>query len=246
MLFMAGFAAAWTLTQRQPGASISPETLPPQTTTSPGTTAAPPLPPEEDVPGEEVPGLPRYPDSVRVGYERAERSGLALIRARYLTTERLDTVRGFYRGVFRSEGWTEADADFSGGEWTFQVTDGEREATVRISTLGPSVETIIELSEPLPEETEKTAPVRSIPEPAPSEPRETAPLPQYDPAPATPPAPPQYTPAPAPAPVPAPVPAPAPAPAPAPVPAPVPAPAPVPGDDFDDDDYGDDDFGGDD
>ena len=216
VLFLAGLTAGWALVQRQPEPQVSPET-----TSSPQTTAvAAPLPPEEDIPGEEVPGLPRYPGSVRVGYERGERDGLAVVRARYLTTEDLDAVRGFYRGVFRSEGWAEADADFSGGEWTFHVTDDEREATVRISALGPSVETIIELSEPLPEE---PAPPRSTPQPAPSE---AAPPPRQDPAPVAPP----YTP-----------------PAPAPQYAPAPAPVPVPGDDYGDDDYGggDDGFGDD-
>lgn len=210
----------WAMIQLQQPRSLAPP--PPPEASSPETTAAvtAPLPPPEDVPGEEVPGLPRYPDSVRVGYERGDRGDLVVVRARYLSTEELDAVRGFYRGVFRSEGWTEADASFSAGEWTFHVTDDEREATVRISDLGPSVETVIELSEPA-----KTSPERSDPEPAPSQP---PPPPRYDPTPATPP---QYAPAPAPTPAPAPVPA--------------PAPAPVPSDDYGDDDYGDDDFGDD-
>ncbi len=182
VLFLAGLTAGWTLVQRQPEPQVSPET----TTSRQTTVVAAPLPPEEDIPGEEIPGLPRYPDSVRVGYERGERDGLAVIRARYLTTENLDAVRGFYRGVFRSENWDETDAGFSEDAWTFHVTDGEREATVRISDLGPSVEASIELTEPLPEE---AAPPRRAPNPDP------------EPAPSAPPPPPQYAP-PAPAPVP--------------------------------------------
>ena len=176
-LFLAGLSAGWTLVQSRPQVS-APETAP-----SPATVAAP-LPPAEDVPGEEVPGLPRYPDSVRVGYERGERDGLVVIRARYLTTENLDAVRGFYRGVFQSEGWEEADAAFYADGWTFYVTNDEREATVGISDLGPSVEVSIEASHPLPEETNTT---RRTPDPAPSAlppPQQYAPSPpQYAPVP---------------------------------------------------------------
>lgn len=207
ILFLAGLSAGWALVQREPEPRLS------SRTSAPPTTVAAPLPPAADVPGEDVPGLPRYPDSVRTGYERGERGGLVVIRARYLTTEGLDAVRGFYRGVFQSEDWEEADADFSEDEWTFYVTNGEREATVRISDLGPSVETSIELTEPSPEET----PPRRTPEPEP----EPAPVPAPQPAPQPVPAP-QYTP---------------------PVPAPAPAPGyDFDEDDFgdDDDDFGDD------
>ena len=190
VLFLAGLTAGLVLVQRPPEPRVSAEatsTFPPP----PPTVPPAPLPPERDIPGEELPGLPRYPDSVRVGYERGERDGLAVIRARYLTTETLDTVRGFYRGVFRSEGWEEADAEFSEEEWTFHVTHGEREATVRISQLGPSVEVGIELTEPLPEETRERT-TRSTPAPAPDPAPAPAPVPQY-----VPPAP-QYAPAPPP------------------------------------------------
>lgn len=187
-LFLVGLTMGWALVQRQPEPRALSETTP-----SPTTVVAAPLPPAEDIPGEEVPGLPRYPDSVRVGYERGERDGLAVIRTRYLTTENLDAVRGFYRGVFRSEEWDEADAGFSEDGWTFHVTNGEREATVRISDLGPSVEATVELTEPLPEE---TSPPRSAPEPDPEPAPSVPPPPQYaPPAPA-----PQYVPAPAPVP----------------------------------------------
>ena len=173
ILFLAGLTAGWALVQREPEPRVSLEPSPPPTT------VAAPLPPAEDVPGEDVPGLPRYPGSVRVGYERGERDGLAVIRAKYLTTEGLDAVRGFYRGVFQSEEWEEADASFSEDGWTFHVTNGEREATVRISDLGPNVEASIELSHPLPEVSTTR---NSTPEPAP--PQYTPPTQQYAPVPA--------------------------------------------------------------
>ena len=196
MVVLAGFAAGWILVRQQAAGTAVPAGEPPRAQTVPeGTVVAAPLPPPEDAPGEEVPGLPRYPGSVRVGYERGERDGLAVIRARYLTTEGIDAVRGFYRGVFRAEGWEEADAAFHENGWMFNVTHEAREATIKVSDLGPSVEASIELTEPLPEGA--PPPGRSDPAPAepapPPPPQAPAPAPQY-----VPPAPPQYAPAPVP------------------------------------------------
>lgn len=127
--------------------------------------------PTEDVPGKEIPGLPRYPRSVRVGYERGEQEGLKIVRASYLTRDGLDAVHGFYRGIFRAEGWSVANAEFSEGEWTFLVVDGKREANVRIEPHGQDVTRAdIELSEPLPKkETPKKPPRKQESRPAPQQ-----------------------------------------------------------------------------
>jgi hypothetical protein len=106
--------------------------------------------PSEDVPGKDVSDLPRYPDSVRVEYEHKAMDALVLTRIRYLSHEKLDAVRGFYRGIFRSEGWKVANADFSDGEWTFLVVKGEREADIEISFHETGVETTMRLSAPRP------------------------------------------------------------------------------------------------
>jgi hypothetical protein len=106
--------------------------------------------PSEDVPGKDVSDLPRYPDSVRVEYERKEMGALVLTRIGYVSHEELDAVRGFYRGVFRSGGWKVANVDFSEGEWTFLVVKGEREANVEISFHDTGAETTIKLSVPQP------------------------------------------------------------------------------------------------
>jgi hypothetical protein len=132
--------------------------------------------PSEDVPGQDVPDLPRYPDSVRVEYERKEIDALVLTRIRYLTHEKLDAVRGFYRGVFRSEGWKVANADFSDGEWTFLVVKGEREADIEVRSHDTGAETTMQLSVPQPRKqsdkgtaSEASPPKReAAPEPAPS------------------------------------------------------------------------------
>jgi hypothetical protein len=106
--------------------------------------------PSEDVPGKDVSDLPRYPDSVRVEYERKEMGALVLTRIRYLSHEKLDAVRGFYRGVFRSGGWKVANVEFSEGEWIFLVVKGKREADIEIRFHDTGAETTMTLSVPQP------------------------------------------------------------------------------------------------
>jgi len=121
-------------------------------TTQPNTKPAASLP-EEDVPGKDIPDLPRYPGSVRVEYERKEQDLLVFTRVRYLSLDKVDVIRGFYRGVFRAEGWTVANVEFSEGEWTFLVVHGEREADIKIEPHGRDVTRMdIVLSEPLSKE----------------------------------------------------------------------------------------------
>jgi hypothetical protein len=239
-LVLAAIGASWAVTRQQ---SQSLSTTPPETTISERTAPSntkPAMPlPAEDAPGKDVPDLPRYPSSVRGEYERKEQDRLAFTTVRYLSHAKLDVIRGFYRGVFRSKNWSVANAEFSGGEWTFLVVDGEREAQVRIEPYGRDATRVdIVLSESRPEK--KPAP-KEIPQE-----REANPATQQ---PTSLPASQSATPTPAPAPQSAsPVPqsaTPAPAPQPA-APARAPQPAPFP-DDYEDggDDLGDD-GGGDD
>ena len=131
--------------------------------------------PAEDVAGREIPGLPRYPGSVRVEYERGQRGGLEMVRARYLAHDGLDAVRGFYRGVFRSQGWEVANAEFYDDEWTFLAIHGEREVDVEIEAHAGGVTGMeIQLSEPAPEEITSKDPPRK-PEPAPENNDDVAP-----------------------------------------------------------------------
>jgi hypothetical protein len=105
--------------------------------------------PKADVPGEDFSDLPRYPGSVRTKYERhVSTAGLVLVDTEYVASARLGDVRQFYRGVFRSEGWTVASLDVTEGEWDFLVTKGDREAVIEIETRRGLVETEIEVSEP--------------------------------------------------------------------------------------------------
>jgi hypothetical protein len=226
ILVLAGFLAGWALNHQRPERfteTNSPSKTAPSEQTAPRTPEPVARIPSEDVPGAEITGLPRYPGSVRVEYERGERAGLKVVRTRYLTRDGLDAVRGFYRGVFRAEEWKVANVEFSEDRWTFLIVRGEGESNIRLEPHGQDVTRVdIEFSEPLPEK-----------EPAPKErpqKREGDPAPQ------------PATPTPTPAPQSA---APAPQTA-SPAPAPQPAPAPAPGyDDDGGDDFGDD-GGGDD
>ena len=150
ILALVGFGFGWFLSGRQiatlkegPG---SPSAV--STTTAESDVTLP----RADVPGEDFSDLPRYPGSVRVEYQRrVSKAGLVLIDADYVASARLDDVRKFYRGAFRSEGWTVAGFDVSEGEWDFFLTKGDREALIDIESRGARgelVETEIEVSEP--------------------------------------------------------------------------------------------------
>jgi hypothetical protein len=209
--------------------------------------------PSEDVLGEDILGLPRYPDSVRTAYEREETGNLVETRVGYgATAPGLDAVREFYRDTFREEDWSVENAEFSEGTWTFLVTQDEREALVEFETRAESrgglVDIRVDLSEPPPDEDEEenneeenneeesdsetgaTTASSTIPEsesgaPTPSRTTALATLAPVSLTPAA--AVPTAAPALVPAPTTAPTPTTAPALAPALTPAPVPTPAPI-------------------
>ena len=241
-LVLAAIGASWAVTRQQ---SESLSATPPENTTTisertaPSNTKPAMSLPAEDVPGKDVPDLPRYPSSVRVEYERKEQDRLVFTTVRYLTHAKLDVIRGFYRGVFRSKDWSVANAEFSEGEWAFLVVHGDREAQVRIEPHGRGVTRVdIVLSESLPEKNPapKEIPHEREANPATQQPtslpasQSAAPTPAPAPQSASP-VPQSATPAPAPQPV---------------APARAPQPAPFP-DDYEEgvDDLGDD-GGGDD
>jgi hypothetical protein len=147
MLALVGFGFGWFFSGQQISnleeGQSSPSAIS-HTTAKPDATL-----PKADVPGEDFSDLPRYPGSVRVKYERrVSKVGLVLIDTEYVASARLGDVRQFYRGVFRSEGWTVASLDVSEGEWDFLVTKGDREAVIEIEIRKGLVETEIEVSEP--------------------------------------------------------------------------------------------------
>jgi hypothetical protein len=164
-LVLAAIGTSWAVTRQRSG-SVS--ATPPENTTTISERTAPSNSkpamslPAEDVPGKDVPDLARYPSSIRIEYERKEQDRLVITTVRYLSHAKLDVIRGFYRGVFRSKNWTVANAEFSEGEWTFLVVHGDREAQVRIEPHNRGVTRVdIVLSESLPEK--KPAP-KEIPQ----------------------------------------------------------------------------------
>lgn len=106
--------------------------------------------PDMDVPGEEIPGLPRFPGMRRVEYRQVILGDLLETEAEYVMEGPLEPIHDFYRQVFDEEGWSVADLQIFQGEWTFFVIQNGREALVELESRGPLVEVEIELNEPLP------------------------------------------------------------------------------------------------
>jgi hypothetical protein len=83
---------------------------------------------------------------VRTGYSERETRGLEMVRAAFLTRERPDVVRGYYRGVFGVEGWQVANVEYSGDGWHFLVLRGDLEAKVKVLPRDGGSEVEIDLS----------------------------------------------------------------------------------------------------
>lgn len=141
LLLITGFMAGRLTAPAAPG-----EAAPPAAAAD----APPPAPPMPlvDVPGHDIPGLPRYPEARRIEYRQTVENNLVLTEAQYVTTADFETVHEYYRQVFNTEGWLVADANFYQREWTFLVTAGGQEALVEVEAEGPLVEIEIELSNP--------------------------------------------------------------------------------------------------
>jgi hypothetical protein len=146
LLFAAGFAVGRIFTTRELAVrapvtqAVVPSTLPEGAKL-----------PTIDVTGADIEGLPRYPGSVRVEYQRLIVGDFLETEVEYVLPGELDSVHEFYRQVFADEGWVVADIGIYQGEWTFFVVSGEREARVELEARQSLIEIEIELSEPLEE-----------------------------------------------------------------------------------------------
>jgi hypothetical protein len=114
--------------------------------------------PELDVPGDDIPGLPRFPGMRRVEYRQVIMGDLLETEAEYVMEGPLSPVHDYYRQIFDDEGWSVADLQIFQGEWTFFVIQNGREALVELESRGPLVEVEIELNEPLPNESAAVTP----------------------------------------------------------------------------------------
>lgn len=155
MLPLAGFTVGWVLSERS-GWLLASQEQP-----SESETVEQPLPqntslPSEDVDGSDIPGLSRYPGSVRIEYLRESQGEVIWTEVEYLTEADLSQVREFYRDAFRSEDWSVNDVGYAQNAWIFFIVDGEREVFVEIKPRGGIVEVDIEQTEPKPEEPQQT------------------------------------------------------------------------------------------
>lgn len=145
LLLGAGFAAgvAWT-EQRRAAGQTAPDPL--ASVTVP---LADSITPSSDVPGADVPGLPRYPGANRVEYRQSLVGDFQETEVEYVVADELSVVHDFYRDVFEQEGWRVADLGVYQGEWTFFVIKDGREALMEIESRGTLIEIEIEINEPL-------------------------------------------------------------------------------------------------
>lgn len=106
--------------------------------------------PVHEAPGQEIPGLPRFPGSVRVDFDRQAAGGVVVTDVDYLTATPLTQVQRFYRVELASNGWRVADVSFVRGEWSFLALRGRTEVVLQVAARGPLVEVDIEQHRPSP------------------------------------------------------------------------------------------------
>jgi hypothetical protein len=101
-----------------------------------------------DVPGVDLPGLQRYPGSIRAEYRQAVWDDLVVTEVEYRTTADVEPVRLQVRDAFGRSGWTIEHSGYFRGEWTYLVSHGDRKAAVEIERFEGVTEVEIELAEP--------------------------------------------------------------------------------------------------
>jgi hypothetical protein len=106
---------------------------------------APMVMPSEDVPGEDIEGLPRFPGSIRLEYTEERQGQWLVTEAEYVVDADPDDVRGYFRDAFRTNGWQIDSTAFTLGEWVYQVTNGDVSAVVEIEPREVLIEIEIEI-----------------------------------------------------------------------------------------------------
>jgi hypothetical protein len=151
----------------------------------PPQSAAVPTPtlPVADIPGEDLASLPRYPGSVRSGFEVIDDGRFRLTATEFVAIAELADVRVFYQTVIVEHGWERVDINYDGGEWSYILIRGADEALIEIEERGGLVEIDLQLSTllngPAPALTDGLAatPPADAPEPPPPAPLPPAPPP---------------------------------------------------------------------
>jgi hypothetical protein len=105
--------------------------------------------PSEDVSGEEVAGLRRYPGAVRVKYESHLLGDQRVSEAGYLVEGSDLDVKLYYERELSEDGWSLEGEDFDEGELVLRARRGEEELLVELEQRDELVEIELELHEPL-------------------------------------------------------------------------------------------------
>ncbi len=105
--------------------------------------------PPETPPVEDVPGLPRYPDAVRVKYESHLLGDARVWEVGYLVEGRVREAESFYRQRLDENGWSFEGSDFDAGELDLRARRGEVEMVIELEQADELVEIEMEHSEPL-------------------------------------------------------------------------------------------------
>ena len=142
ILLAAGFLAGKTWTEQR---APEPAAAPPALTAGANQAIVATI----DVPGADVPGLPRYPGATRVEYRQVLDRDLVETEVEYVVADDLEVVHDYYRTIFEEQGWKVADLGVYQGEWTFFVIQDRREALMELESRGPLIEIEIEITEPL-------------------------------------------------------------------------------------------------
>ena len=102
--------------------------------TEPTATATPVELPEADVPGEDIPDVPRYPGSVRVAYGTTETDSASSVELEYQTLDALDPVHEHVRAIIDTYDWALTQEAFSGQERAFVLVRDHEEVQIRLRT----------------------------------------------------------------------------------------------------------------
>jgi hypothetical protein len=89
--------------------------------------------PTEDVAGNDLPRLPRYPGAIRTEYREFHEDAVPVIHIEYLARAETNDVRLFYRRIFSEQGWTVADLRFEFGQWVYLLVGHGQELEVEIT-----------------------------------------------------------------------------------------------------------------
>lgn len=85
--------------------------------------------PRSDIPGRDLPNVERYPQSVRVKYERYELGEAKVVEVGYLTDSGVEDVGEFYESFPQDNAWRTASSDVSrDDELGILIVGGDGEA----------------------------------------------------------------------------------------------------------------------